>query len=51
MNNFYGYQDWFTDYDHDGLADVAVCCYLNYDYAPLAYPHYQGIQLNAGVGP
>lgn len=49
MNNFFGYQEWFTDYDHDGIADTVVCCYLNYDYSPLAYPHYQGIHLTPGV--
>ena len=49
MNNFYGYTGWFEDYDHDGIGDVAICCYLNYDYAPLTYPHYQGVQLTPGV--
>mgnify|MGYP001290354993 FL=1 len=41
-NNFYGYVDWFDDPDHDGIASVPIQCYHNYDYAPLAYPHYQG---------
>lgn len=41
-NNFYGYTDWYYDPDHDGLADMAVECYYNWDYSPLAYPHYQG---------
>ena len=41
-NNFYGYVGWYSDPNHDGIADVAVQCYYNYDYAPLAYPHYQG---------
>lgn len=42
QNNFYGYTGWYSDPNHDGIADVAVQCYYNYDYAPLAYPHYQG---------
>lgn len=41
-NNFFGYSGWFTDLDHDGIASVPVQCYYNYDYAPLANPHYQG---------
>lgn len=41
-NNYYGYAGWYDDPNHDGVASVAVSCYNNWDYAPLAYPHYQG---------
>lgn len=41
-NNYFGYVGWYMDNNHDGIADVPVQCYYNYDYAPLAYPHYQG---------
>lgn len=42
FNNFYGYVGWYEDYNHDGLADLAVQCYYNVDYAPLSYPHFRG---------
>jgi nitrous oxidase accessory protein NosD len=41
-NNFYGYTDWFDDYNHDGIANVPIQAYYNYDYSPLSHPHYQG---------
>jgi len=41
-NNFYGYSGWYQDNDHDGIAEVPVQAYYNYDYSPLASPHYQG---------
>jgi len=34
--NFYGYTGWFTDHNHDGIADLLVDCYNNVDYHPLA---------------
>lgn len=49
MNNFYGYSGWFNDYDHDGLADITICCYLNYDYAPISHPHFIGLHLTPSV--
>lgn len=42
QNNYFGYVDWYLDHDHDGIADIPIQCYYNYDYAPLSYPHYQG---------
>jgi hypothetical protein len=41
-NNFYGYAGWFDDSNHDGLADLPIQCYNNYDYAPLSSPHFIG---------
>jgi len=40
-NNFFGYSGWYQDNNHDGIADVPIQCYYNYDYSPLAYPHFQ----------
>lgn len=37
-SNFYGYEGWFTDSDHDGIADTIVSCFNNYDNHPLANP-------------
>lgn len=34
--NFYGYAGWFTDDNHDGMADLLVDCYSNGDYHPLS---------------
>jgi hypothetical protein len=33
--NFYAYTNWFLDYNHDGLADLIVDAYGNFDYHPL----------------
>jgi parallel beta-helix repeat protein len=41
-NNFYGYSGWFSDVNHDGIADKPVSCYNGYDYCPLSSPHYLG---------
>lgn len=41
-NNFFGYSGWYSDNDHDGIAEVPVQCYYNYDYSPISSPHFQG---------
>lgn len=37
--NFYAYEEWFRDSNHDGIADIVVDCYNNRDYHPLANPN------------
>jgi len=42
-NNFYGYSGWYSDINHDGIADYPIVCGVaNYDYAPLSSPHFLG---------
>jgi hypothetical protein len=41
-NNFFGYTGWYSDNNGDGIADVPIQCYYNYDLSPLASPHYMG---------
>lgn len=40
INNFYGYTGWYSDNNHDGIANLPIQCNNNYDYAPLSSPHF-----------
>ena len=34
--NYFAYDGWTDDDDHDGFADLSIPCGVNYDYKPLA---------------